>query len=78
MEISPLLVVELLAALAALMASSYIKLLFKSMALYRRVKHYPGEPFPWAYSGAMTAYSRPRVSSWTDAQEHSGITILNH
>ena len=43
MEFTPLLAVELLAAFVALLASFFAKRLFRSMALYQKVKKYPGE-----------------------------------
>ena len=43
MNFTPLLAVQLLAAAVALVASYFVKRMFRSIKLYQRVKQYPGE-----------------------------------
>lgn len=54
MEFTPLLAVELVVGLLALLASSYFKRLIKALRVHQRIKHYPGTSLHHAQLSRMT------------------------
>ena len=54
MEFTPLLAVQVLAALVAIIASSYVRRIIKSFLLLQRIKQYPGESQVGSTSTAKT------------------------
>ena len=54
MELTPLLAIQGLAALVAIIASSYVPRIIKSFLLLQRIKQYPGKSHPGSVSTAHT------------------------